>query len=103
MLLLSGQYFRLGTLICDVCAQILEAVNLVQFFTVDSDVDVDTIRVLVISLFFSALISIPKAPEVLSRRSTREASSSSFPARPSMSLAKRKLVIVLPPTLTVPW
>jgi len=30
------QYFRLGTLICDDCAQILEAVNLVQFFTVDS-------------------------------------------------------------------
>ena len=31
------------------------------------------------------------------------ASSSSFPARPSMSSAKRKLVIVLPPMLTVPW
>ena len=47
---------------------------------------------LVISLVFSALISMPKAAEVLSRRSTREASSSSFPARPSMSSAKRKLV-----------
>ena len=40
----SGQYFRLGTLICDDCAQILEAINLVQFFTVDSDVNADTIR-----------------------------------------------------------
>ena len=57
---------------------------------------------LVISLVFSALISMPKAAEVLSRRSTREASSSSFPARSSMSSAKRKLVIVLPPMLTVP-
>ena len=58
---------------------------------------------LVISLVFSALISMPKAAEVLSRRSTREASYSSFPARPSMSSAKRKLVIGLPPMLTVPW
>ena len=58
---------------------------------------------LVISLVFSALISMPKAAEVLPRRSTREASSSSFPARPSMSSAKRKLVTVLPPMLTVPW
>ena len=57
---------------------------------------------LVISLVFSALISMPKVAEVLSRRSTREASSSSFPARSSMSSAKRKLVIVLPPMLTVP-
>ena len=58
---------------------------------------------LVISLVFSALIFMSKAAEVLSRRSTREASSSSFPARPSMSSAKRKLVIVQPPMLTVPW
>ena len=35
--------------------------------------------------------------EVLSRRSTKFASSSSSPAKPSMSSAKRKLVIVLPP------
>ena len=41
---------------------------------------------------------MPKAVEILSRRSTREASSASFPARPSTSLAKLKLVIVLPPT-----
>ena len=44
---------------------------------------------LVISLVFFLLISTPKAAEVLSRRSTREASSSSFPAKPSMSSAKR--------------
>ena len=56
---------------------------------------------LVISLVFSALICMPKAVEVLSRRSTKLASSSSLPARPSMSSAKRKFVIFLPPMLTV--
>ena len=56
----------------------------------------------VISLVFSALISMPQAEEALSRRSTKFASSSSSPAKPSMSSAKRRLVIVLPPMLTVP-
>ena len=37
-----------------------------------------------------------------SRQFTKEASSSSFLAKPSMLLAKRKLVIVLPSMLTVP-
>ena len=40
--------------------------------------------------------------KALSRRSTKFASSSSFPAKPSMSSAKQRLVIVLPATLTVP-
>ena len=57
---------------------------------------------LVISWVSSALICMPKAVEVLSRRSTKSASSSSLPARPSMSSAKRKFVIFLPPMLTVP-
>ena len=57
---------------------------------------------LVTSLVFSALICMPKAVEVLSMRSTNSASSSSLPARPSMSSAKRKFVIFLPPMLTVP-
>ena len=43
---------------------------------------------LVISLVFSALICMPKAVEVLSRRFTKSASSSSLPARPSMSSPK---------------
>ena len=43
---------------------------------------------LVISLVFSALICMPKAVEVLSMHSTKSASSSSLPARPSMSSAK---------------
>ena len=50
---------------------------------------------LVISLVFSALIYMPKAVEVLSRRSTKLASSSSLPARPSLSSAKRKFVIFM--------
>ena len=53
----SGQYFRLGTLICDDRSQIHEAVDLVQFFTVDSDVNADAICV--------ALISMPKTAGVI--------------------------------------
>ena len=56
----------------------------------------------VISLVFSALISMPYDVDVFSRRSTTLTSSCSSPAKPSMSSAKRRLVIVLPPMLTVP-
>ena len=56
----------------------------------------------VISLVFSAPISMPEAVEVLPRRLTHFASSSSSPAKPSMSSARWRLVIVLPPMLTVP-
>ena len=55
---------------------------------------------LVTSLVFSALICMPKAVEILSRRSIKSDSSFPLPARPSMSLAKRKFVIFLPPMLT---
>ena len=57
---------------------------------------------LVISLVFSALISMPYFVDVVSRWLINLTSSSSFPARASMSSAKRKLVIVLPPMLTDP-
>ena len=57
---------------------------------------------LVISLVFSALISVPWAVEVLLRCSANFVSSSSSPAKPMMSSVKQKLVIVLPPMLTVP-
>ena len=50
---------------------------------------------LVISLVFSALISILKDADVLSRRLTRSASFCSSPAKPSISSAKRTFVIVL--------
>ena len=65
----------LGTLICDDCAQILEAFNLIQFFTVDSDVHADTICV-VGHQFGLLCTNLPKAAEVLPRRSTGEPSSS---------------------------
>ena len=51
---------------------------------------------------FWDLISMPWAVEALSRRSTKFASSSSSPAKPSVSSAKWRLVIVLPPMLTMP-
>ena len=58
------------------------------------------LMLLVISLVFSALISMPYFVDVVSRWLTNLTSSSSFPARASMSSAKRKLV--LPPMLTYP-
>ena len=56
----------------------------------------------VISLVFSALISMPQAAETLLRRSTNLDCSSSSPAKPSMSSAERRLVNILPPMLAVP-
>ena len=56
----------------------------------------------VISLVFSALISILYLVHVLSRLSTRAFSSCSSSARASMSSANRRLVIFLPPMLTFP-
>ena len=55
----------------------------------------------VISLVFSALISILYLVQVLSRLS-RASSSCSSSARASMSSANRRLVIFLPPMLTFP-
>ena len=54
----------------------------------------------VISLVFSALISILYLVQVLSRLSTRASSSCFSSARASMSSANRRLVIFLPPMLT---
>ena len=76
-----------------------------KLFTVSSLCPLNFISVLmpcvlfVISLVFSALISMPYDVDVFSRRSTKLASSCSSPAKSS---AKRRLVIVLPPMLTVP-
>ena len=56
----------------------------------------------VISLVFSALISILYFVQVLSRLSTRASSYCSSSARASMSSANRRLVIFLPPMLTFP-
>ena len=56
----------------------------------------------VISLVFSALISILYLVQVLSRLSTRASSPCSSSARASMSSANRRLLIFLPPMLTFP-
>ena len=56
----------------------------------------------VISLVYSALISILYLVQVLSRHSTRASSSCCSSARASMSSANRRLVIFLPPMLTFP-
>ena len=56
----------------------------------------------VMSLVFSALISIFYRLQVLSRLSTRASSSCFSSARASMSSANRRLVMVLPPMLTFP-
>ena len=94
-------YFRHGSFVSDYGSQIIEALNGFQLLAIDPDVTADAIGVVVISLFFSALICMPYAVEVLSRLSTRLATSNSEPARLSMSSAKRKFEIVLPPMLTV--
>ena len=56
----------------------------------------------VISLVFSALISILYLVQVLLRLSTRSSSSCCSSARASMSSANRRLLIFLPPMLTFP-
>lgn len=53
------------------------------------------------SLVFSTMICMPWVVEILSRRSTKLASSFSFPAKPNMSSAKLKFLTVLLPMLTV--
>ena len=60
------------------------------------------LMLLVIGFDFSALISMLKVFDVWSMRSTSCASSCSLPARPSMSSANRKLVVVRAAMLTVP-
>ena len=56
----------------------------------------------VISLAFSALISILYLLKVLWRLSTRASTSCSSSAKASMSSANRRLVIFQPPMLTLP-
>ena len=58
---------------------------------------------IVITLDLLAFISMPYFLEAVSKHSASASSSSSLPASPSMSSANRKLVMVLPPMLTMPW
>ena len=79
---------------------LLEAFNLIQFFTVDTDVHADTICVVGHQFVFSALICQRLQRSYLGDPLGRLGPPG--PARPSMSSAKRTLVIALPPMLTVP-
>ena len=74
--------------------------DVLQFLLVYGNVSADAV-LFVINWVFSALICMPYAVEASSRCFTDLTSSSSRPARPSMSSAKRKFVIVLSPILTV--
>ena len=71
----------IGTLIFDDCAQIyLKLLTSSNFSPLILMWKLMPFVLLVISLVFSVLTFMPKASEVLSRRSTGEATSSSFPA-----------------------
>ena len=59
-----------------------------------------SLALFIISLVFSALISILYLVQVLSRLYTRASSPCSSSARASMSSANRRLAIFLPPMLT---
>lgn len=62
----------------------------------------EMLLLLVICFVFSALISIPYVQKVESSLSIRLASSIYSPVSPSMLSTKWRLVIILPPMLTVP-
>ena len=78
----------------------LKLVTVSSFYPFTSIFVLMPLVLFVISLVFSALISMPSAMEALSRRSTNFASSCSSPAKPSMSSAKRRFVVVLLPLPT---
>ena len=60
----------LGTLISNNWAQVLEACDCLKLLSIYFDHCVDATGVVIISLVFSALISMPKAVQALARRST---------------------------------
>ena len=82
-----------------ITAQVFEACDCLKLLSVHFDLCVDATGVVCHQL---GLLGTDRHVAALSRRSTKFASSSSSPAKPSMSSAKQRLVIVLPPTLTVP-
>ena len=82
-----GEYLKLRTFVSYNWAQVLEARDCLK----------------VLSIYYKfCLLGTDFNAEALSRRSTNFASSASSPVEPSMSSLKRRLVIFLPPVLTVP-
>ena len=91
-------------MICD-GTHVLKIVLLVQIFAVYSYVNADAICVVGHQLgLFDANFHANGRTGLIQAISERSYSriSSSFPAKPSISSAKHKLAIVLPPMLTVP-
>ena len=80
-------------------AQVLEACDSLKLLSIYFDFCVDATGIVCYQL--GLLVTDLHAVKPLSRRSTNFAGSS-FSAKPSMSSAKNKLVIVLPLMLTVP-
>ena len=103
MLLSSGEYLRLGTLVRYHRAKVFEACDCLKLLSIHFDLCVDATGVVCHQLgLLGTDLHAVEALEALSRHSTKFASSSSSPAKPSMSSAKCRLVIVLPPMLTEP-
>ena len=100
--ILESKYFRLGSLIWYYSSQwYLKLWTISSFLSIVKSVLMPLV-LFIINWVFSGLICKPYAVEASSRWFTNLISSCSCPARLSMSSAKRKFVIVLPPKLTVP-
>ena len=91
-----GEYLRLGTLISFYWAQVLEACDCLKLLSIYFDFCVDATAVVCHQLGLLDADLRAVGVEALSRCSSNFASSSSSPPKPSMSVTKRRLVIVLP-------
>ena len=96
-----GEYLWLGTLISYNWAQVLEACNCLKLLSIYFDLCVDATGVVChqLGLFGTDLHAVGCGGFV--ETLSKFASSSSSPARPSLSSEKLRLVIVLPPMMTV--
>ena len=92
-----GEYLRLGTHIRYNWAQVLEACDSLKLLSIYLNLCVDATGVVCHQLDLLGTYLHTVGVEALSRHST-----SSSSAKPSMSSAKWRLVIALPPVLTVP-
>ena len=97
-----GEYLRLRILIIYNWAQVLEACNCLKFLSIRFDLYVGVTDVVCHQLGLLGTDLHAVGCGGLSRRLAKFANSSSSPAKPSMWPAKRRLVIVPPPVLTMP-
>ena len=97
-----GEYHRVGTLTSHNWAQVLGAGDCLKLLSIDFNLCVDATGVVCHQLGFLGTDLYAVGCGRFVKTLTNFASFSSAPAQPSMSSAKRSLVIVLPPMLTVP-